>query len=366
MRILLVSPYFFPHRGGVEQFNLELSKYLAKSHDLTVLSSKFNSEKESEYFLGFKIVRIPHFNLLGGTLPVPKSNLIVKKIIDSSNFETIITSTRFFPINFLITFYANRRKLKHVHIEHGSGFATLRNRLLSLISKVYDLIIGRYVLRSADVVFGISKKSVDFAKSLGARRTDLFYNSVDCKFFDRTTNKKNHDRIIIAFIGRFIHAKGIHDLIEVFKTIEGENLVLKIVGAGNYEHKLKELSKADKRIKFIVEPSREQIRDLLCATDIFVNPSYNEGLPTSVLEAGASSCAAIATDVGGTSEIIEHNKSGLLIRPADRGKLCLYLKKLINDKALRLSFSKELNKTINNKFCFDHNAANFQSKIEKI
>jgi len=365
MKILLVSPYFLPHKGGVEQFNLELGKRLAKTNDLTILSSKFNTEKEKESLSGLKIVRIPHLNLLGKTLPVPKKISHIKKNFTTFKPDIVITSTRFFPINFWATFYAKKMKIKHIHIEHGSSFVTLNNSLLSLIGRIYDLTIGRYVIKSAKIVFGISEKSVKLAESLGAKKTDLFYNSIDCKFFDG--KKTEHaGQLVLTYVGRLIYAKGVHDLIEVFKNIKNKNLTLNIVGSGNYEQSLREVAGLDKRIKFLGQMGQAEIKELLSQTDIFVNPSYNEGLPTSVLEAGAMKCAVIATLVGGTGEIIDGEENGLLIEPNNNSSLKSKLVEILNNDERRKKLALELEKKVRNQFCWEKNIGEFKHKLKHI
>ena len=64
-------------------------------------------------------------------------------------------------------------------------------------------------------------------------------------------------------------------------------------------------------------------------SDIFVNPSYSEGLPSSVLEAASCCKPIIATDVGGTSEIIKHGGTGILIKPHDVNQLAIELMNLL-------------------------------------
>ena len=102
---------------------------------------------------------------------------------------------------------------------------------------------------------------------------------------------------------------------------------------------------------------------MLAASDIFVLPSLWEGLPIGLLEAMTMGKAVIASNVDGTSEIIEHEKNGLLVETDD----------LINNTAgalVRLSGNKELQKTmginaratITEKF----NAANMTREIEQL
>lgn len=363
MKVLLISPYFYPHKGGLEQFNFELAKRLSKDFSIRVLSSKLECEKNNEN-IGFEITRVPHLNILGGTFPIPKNIFDVFRTIKAHNPDIVITSTRFFPINFWASFFLIGKKIKHYHIEHGSKYVTLSNPFFSFLSRLYDQTCGRFVISRADKVFGISKSCVNFSKMLGARNTGIIYNSVDCKFFDGAKNL-SEETTHIAFVGRLIFAKGIHELIQAFKAQGNQDCLLHIAGSGNYRAELEKFANGDKSIIFHGELNQKEIKDLLKKTDIFVNPSYNEGLPTSVLEAGAMKCAVLATDVGGTNEIIDDSVNGFLIRPSDESKLLLRLKTLIENKKIRANFSSSLHSHVNKTFCWDQTAAKFIKELDK-
>ena len=116
---------------------------------------------------------------------------------------------------------------------------------------------------------------------------------------------------MIGFIGRLVKLKGVDLLIEAFAQLEQENrnLRLQIIWDGEerfaLEKQVEALGLWDK-ISFLWYQSPEKVySDFLPHIDIFVNPSLQEGLPTTVIEALFAQCITVATDVGGTREIAD-------------------------------------------------------------
>jgi len=365
-KIVLVAPYFYPHKGGLEQFCFELAnRFSKKNHKVIVITSdkKFKKEKIGK----IKIVRLEGFDLLKGRFPLPKISLKNLKTLREIYFkkpDITILNTRFFPINFLVAIFSKIYKTKIIHIEHGTTYPKLESFLKSLIAKIYDNTFGRLTISFAEKVVGISTEASLFVKKLGAKNPKVIYNSVDTNFFKRKKEAPK-DKINIVFIGRLIEAKGVQDLIEAFKKIKGENLNLDIVGDGFFKSSLERMAKKDKRIKFLGEKNQEEIKEILEQSHILVNPSYSEGLPTSVLEAGAMEVSVLATNVGGTGEIIDDGKNGFLIKPKDTKNLKKRLTILAKNSKIREKFAKMLRKKIEEKFDWSKNIEKFLEIIKK-
>jgi glycosyltransferase involved in cell wall biosynthesis len=112
--------------------------------------------------------------------------------------------------------------------------------------------------------------------------------------------------------------------------------------------------------------AHSEVMKFLRNSDIVVIPSnYPEGLPTLILEAGACSAAVIATNVGGTNEVISNEELGILIEPDNFQQLKDAMEVLIIDKELRESLAKNLNKKIMQDFLWENNSRIVASEIEK-
>jgi glycosyltransferase involved in cell wall biosynthesis len=339
MKIVIFSSYFLPHKGGVEFYVWQTAKRLVKrGHKVWVVTSRLPGMKKREKIEGIQVIRLPALEILRDQFPVQLSLAAdVRKEI--SKADAVITHTRFYPLTLAAGMYAHAKGIPWLHIEHGSKQVDYTNPVVLAGSRVFDATAGRWILSHSKVA-GISKASCRFAKRLGARKCDILYNGVDAKFFGG--KKKKHKGITIAYIGRLIKEKGVHDLLKAVKGLDARVIV---IGKGPYSKELKKLGG-----KFVGEKSPSQIRDILAGCDILVNPSYAEGLPTSVLEGGAMGLAVVATDVGGTKEVIDDGKNGYLIRPGNVKVLRQKIQSLIKNEKRRNRFGKSLQKKVREKF----------------
>ena len=358
MRLLLFAPYFWPHRGGMEKYAEETcARLVEKGCQVDVVTALLPNTKEKEQYRGMNIFRVPTWNILGGTFPIPKFS-VWKRLAElkRNNYDAIITHTRFFPLSFVGALFAKKNKIPHLHIEHGTAHTGSKPFVFS-INWFYDHTIGTLILRWASAVAGISQASCKFANHLCRSKTILLPNAIDTSFFHHQNIKNPFKTKVITFVGRLIEAKGVQDLLAATREMD---VKVVIIGSGNYERKLKALAASN--IVFLWEKDAAGIREVLSYTDIFVNPSYAEGLPTSVLEAGAMGLPVIATDVGGTGEIIDNGVNGFLIRPHDVVELRKKIVQLLDNSVQAKKFGIELQK----KVCQEFDWKTTVQKLEKL
>jgi glycosyltransferase involved in cell wall biosynthesis len=220
-------------------------------------------------------------------------------------------------------------------------------------------------VKSARRNTGVSKTACEFLKHLGATNIQLVHNGIDTTIFkkkeDTNCRQKlgiSNDAIVITFVGRLIYAKGVQDLISAFSKIKDTTPEAKllIVGDGPYRATLENLayqSTWGRDILFLGQKNQAELIDILSATDVFVNPSYSEGLPTSVMEAASIGLPIIATDVGGTGEIIADYKTGILTKAANTSQLEQKLRQLLTNTELRKELGANARISVEQKFNWD-------------
>jgi len=166
---------------------------------------------------------------------------------------------------------------------------------------------------------------------------------------------------IIGNIARLSLEKGqcylLKAIREVLKVKPGIQFV--IVGDGPLRDELKKLSikiGIDKNVLFT--GFRNDIHTILACLDFLVLPSLQEGFPLTILEAFASSKPVIATDVGGVSEAVINEETGILVAPRNYKALADAIKLLLNNKARKIEMGKRARYLVEDKF-------NFEKMIQK-
>jgi glycosyltransferase involved in cell wall biosynthesis len=170
------------------------------------------------------------------------------------------------------------------------------------------------------------------------------------------TRDAQDSRIEVLFLGIIGERKGIYDLLTAFAAAlrRRPELYLRIGGNGDVEAAKRFASGLglglDKHVEFVGWVSGDEKLRLLRIADIFVLPSYNEGLPVSVLEAMSWSVPVITTPVGGIPELVKHGINGLLVPPGDVKRLEDAMLTLAGDDAMRWKIGRAGRKSIEESF----------------
>ena len=191
-------------------------------------------------------------------------------------------------------------------------------------------------------------------------------NGVDTEFFKNTKTLDEKELIrdkfkidkkdfVITFVGRIVKDKGINELIEAFINLSKKYNNLKLLLVGDYEEHLNPIKKENKILidsldSIITVGFQSDIRDFLSITDLFVLPSYREGLPNSLIEAGSFGIPLLATNINGCNEIIDDGITGILVEKKNAKKLEEAIDKLLEDKELYNSIKLKVRDRIIEKY----------------
>ena len=163
-------------------------------------------------------------------------------------------------------------------------------------------------------------------------------NGLDMDFYDRTPEVlekakayQKEGTTTYCFVGRIVGDKGINELVSAFKRLHAEHPATRLLLVGPFEDNLDPVSE-ETRATIEALPAREavgwqtDVRPFLAASDVFVFPSYREGFPNVVMQAGALGLPSIVTDINGSNEIIRNGENGVIIPSKDEEALYQTLK----------------------------------------
>lgn len=151
------------------------------------------------------------------------------------------------------------------------------------------------------------------------------------------------DKTVFGYVGRIETDKGTNELLMAFRKVNDQDFALLLIGPFdelrcNLDQETLEWAKASKNVIF--HGFSREVPKYMSAMDILVHPTYREGFSMVIQQAMAMGCAIITTDVPGPSEVIEKDKSGLLVPDHNVADLAEAMARLGNDKFLQSAFSK--------------------------
>lgn len=211
------------------------------------------------------------------------------------------------------------------------------------------------LIRRATAIICLNKDSMTRLTALGVQQARLKYlgNPVDTDDYQPPTKSERVAKraalgivsdsvLVIGTVGTVCERKGILELIKATSKLNDNNIALFICGprSDNPEIDPIYVETCDACAKTVAADvtfvgRQSDVRSFLLALDIFVLPSYAEGMPNSLLEAMATGLPIVASNIPGVSDIITSPEIGILVSPKDVEGLAAALKQLLDDDCLR-------------------------------
>lgn len=213
------------------------------------------------------------------------------------------------------------------------------------------------ILELADVNIVLSKRLVPMIKNKAPKaNVEVLYNAVNTY----PSNPYNNQAKNILFLGRLGERKGTYDLLEAIKKLDSQidtEYRFYLCGDGDLDGVKKRIAELNisHRIAHIGWTDGEMKKEFLANTLVNVLPSYNEGLPMTILETMAYGIPNISTSIASIPEVLHDGENGFLINPGDVNLLASRIKQMIVDAELREAFSEKSYQLIIEQFSLDHN-----------
>lgn len=272
-------------------------------------------------------------------------------------------------------FKKNKPDIVHASTPKGSLLSMVAAWLTGVPHRIYTVTglrfetesgFFRFLLKTMERITCICANKV-IPEGLGVRNTLLHeritkkvspvihygnINGVDLSYFDRhedvlaaSRTINPNDAFAFCFIGRLVGNKGVNELVSAFNRISTHNKGVKLFLLGNYEETLDPLKKETKELirdneSIVYFGFQSDVRPFLAASSVFILPSYREGFPNVVLQAGAMGVPCIVTNINGCNEAIIDGKNGLVVPKQDADALYVAMNKMISDITLTESMAK--------------------------
>jgi len=301
-------------KEGVKTFSVEMTREITPVQDLIALFKLYKFLKREKPFivhthtpkagiigmLAAKLTNIPvRLHTVAG-LPLLETKGIKRKILNFVEKFTYLCATRVYPNSHgLMTIilkekFTKKSKLKVLGNGSSNGIDLGYFSLNNISEKTKNLFKEKYSITKDDFVF--------------------------------------------IFVGRIVKDKGINELVEAFCKLNRTFTNIKLLLVGSLEEDLDPISLASKKIiknnkNIIMTGYQNDVRPFFAISNTLVFPSYREGFPNVVMQAGAMSLPSIVTNINGCNEIIEQDVNGSIIKVKNVEDLYSNMKKFYKDKS---------------------------------
>ncbi|NCN07374.1 glycosyltransferase family 4 protein [Candidatus Falkowbacteria bacterium] len=343
-KTLLVTYFFPPQIGGIENYYLNLCANLP-SDKIVVLTQENSNTDEFDNQQNYKIHRT---NFFGGFLSPRWRHLKgkIKKIKEEEGIEQIIFG-HFHPLNIL----GNYLDLPYYIFVHGTDVKQVRHSLWQRIifKKVYNdckkiVANSNYIASEVESIVKDKNKVIVIHPGINYQMFSQKSDQIESK--RRELNFKSTDLIILS-MGRLVKQKNFQTIIKLFPDllIDFPNLKYIIAGDGPERDQLMKLVYnlgLKNNIKFVgrVDNNDHSKKVYYQLADLFVSvSSIAEGFGITYLEAQASGLPIVASRIGGSSEAVASNQTGILVDPNDLGQIKEAVHELLNNNNKRQEYA---------------------------
>lgn len=320
-KILTIGCKYNPPRGGIAQVLFNYKKYIYNPF-LFVANSK--GEKCISSYL---LLLFHPFAMLINFILHPNIQIVH---IHTPSYKPFFYST----ITAKIARLFKKKVLIHIH---GGGFKEYYAKHKTFVRKELNNMDGVIVLSETWKHF--------FSDSIGLNNVHVINNVIPIPSISNNYIKEKQ-KVNLLFLGFIYKEKGIFDLIDVIKSNHDyfkDRLILHIGGIelkGNQLETIITTNKLNDTITLHGWVNEKEKNNLFNISDIYILPSYKEGLPMSIIEAMSYGLPIISTKVGGIPDLIADKKNGYLFTPGDKKEMFKHIKSLIENEQLRKSMGE--------------------------
>ena len=342
-KLLMVTPYFYPKIGGLENYAFNISKGLKEKYNweiVVITSNHENTGYQEETINGIKIYRLPRWFKVSNTPINPMWYWQIKDIIKKENPNVINAHS---PVPFIADMAAKAAKslgIPFVLTYHND--LVKENPILNTIIKIFYFLLGNKTIRISTQIIATSQFYADSSTYLKEYKNKISIVSPGTYLPKEAKVKQLKNTILfVSQLDKTHRHKGLNYLIGAIAEVKKEikDLQLIICGKGNdldYYRELVNKFNLQDNITFKGFVKDFELRNLYFACTALILPSTTnaEGFGMVLVDAMAHKRPVIGTNVGGIPHLIENNKNGLLVSKKNTEELSKAIIKVLKDKTI--------------------------------
>ncbi|KAM0944623.1 putative phosphatidylinositol N-acetylglucosaminyltransferase [Dioscorea sansibarensis] len=308
-RILMVSDFYYPNFGGVENHIYYLSQCLLQlGHKVVVLTHSYGNRSGVRYMTGsLKVYYVPWRPfVLQNTMPTIYLSLpIIRTILIRERITVVHGHQAFSTLCHEALMHARTMGYKVVFTDHSLyGFADVGSIHMN---KVLQFSLAD--IDQAICVSHTSKENTVLRSGIPPEKVFVIPNAVDTAMFTPAHKRLDCDTIVIVVISRLVYRKGADLLVEVIPEVCNlfPNVRFIVGGDGPKRVRLEEMREKHSlqdRVDMLGAVPHAQVRSVLISGHIFLNSSLTEAFCIAILEAASCGLLTVSTKVGGVPEVL--------------------------------------------------------------
>lgn len=359
MKILQITPRYYPSLGGVEETVKQYSDRLVRdfSHEVTVFTSNLDSD-QSKMVNGVKVKRLWSVPGLKKGPFLPVTPTLGLKLL-GSNFDLwhLHANKRF--TTDLGALVQRVKRTPYVFSPYAGMFGTTR------LGRLHNRTIGKLAFNSAvTIVISNFEKSLIEREKVPVKRFEILPIGVDVKEFagaDQQMRDRYHlkGKKVILFVGRLTSHKGVDTLLRAAPQVlknNSEAMILVVgpdFGEKAFFQQLSQELKIEDKVIFTGPVSREDLLSAYKSADVFCLPSRSEAFGIVMIEAFASGVPVVAARNTAMPEIVKDSQTGLLFETESPSDLAEKLTLVLEDRKLGQSLVNNAASEVAEKYNWD-------------
>lgn len=375
MKIMLVTPYFSPKTGGLENYAINIANSLVKNghHVFIVTSNHQNKQYVDEVVGGLRVIRLPISYKFSNTPIGFGWSKSLTRIIKLEKPDVINAHSPVPGLADLAVRAAHKLNIPSTLTYHAATLDKEGSVLFKIVARVYGLVQQATFKRVVRII-AVSDYVKDCLPIRYQRKTTVVYNAIDVATVPVRNSTKLPNRIIfVGSLDRSHSWKGLSETLHSVALISKilPDIELLVLGDGDkrsdYEAEVLNLSISD-RVSFRGQVTGDEKFQLIQSSSLLIAypTTKNDAFPTVFNEAWACGTAIVAADIGALRSILKGKEAGMLVIPGRIDELANSIVDLLQNKSKLAKFEKNGRKLVTSKFSWAQSSAQTEAIFQEI